>query len=131
MALKYAPFCARCNTHRTKNNTGICSRCLRSCKRNPCRACGVAQTDHPSGLCYKCRTRTGELHNLDKAIEHHETILRALKLLKEKNSYQKIGQEVGMSKSGVYLMCQTALSGPFVNEGQGLQQNMGSGEKAQ
>lgn len=113
MALVNAPLCSRCHEHHTKHSSGICSRCRRLKHSVPCRNCGNISTDYPSGICARCRSRGGGLQNLDDAIDHCETTLRALQLLKKNVSFQNIADSLGMSKSGVYSMCRSALHGPF------------------
>lgn len=113
MALKYAPFCSRCNTHRTLHPSGICSRCRkRPNPRSTCILCGCAETNHDSGVCYHCRKKSPHQHDLDDIIARYKRIVTVLELRKANRSYSEIAHTIGLSKTATYEIYRSALHLP-------------------
>lgn len=114
MALKHAPFCARCGQHRTLHASGLCSYCRR--RPNPrtlCNVCGNLTTNHESGSCYKCRKVSALYANkLDQVLAYYQRIVKVLELRSRGNSFSSIASEIGMSKGATYGIYCRALDLP-------------------
>ena len=118
MALLYAPFCSRCGTHRTRHLSGICCHCRRRPpSRSLCTICGIESTNHESGICYKCRKVSKHYSNkLIGVLEYQKKVVTVLELRAIGKSFEEIGHEVGLSKSGVYSIYCKALDLPEWSE---------------
>ena len=113
MALKYAPYCTRCGTVRTRHSSGLCSHCRRRpAPQQVCRLCGDRMTNHESGLCYRCRRHRPEHDKLDEAISYQKDILAVLEFRKQGLSYSNIAEIIGYSKSATYEIYRKALQMP-------------------
>lgn len=111
MALKYADFCKVCGTVRTRDPSGICSKCR---KRGPirpktCKICHSALTKSEDSICYRCRQKM----KMSTAVTSDEDVLREniqelkkMQFIMEQRlqgkTFNVIADMMGMTKSAVY-----------------------------
>ena len=60
MPLFYAPLCTRCGKVKTQHPSGLCARCRRKNVKmpTPCKVCGQINTSSPDGICNRCKRRS-------------------------------------------------------------------------
>ena len=124
MALKYADFCVRCGTTRTKHPSGMCSRCRRiqaqiDGKRQNhmygiCKQCGRRAANGEDGLCSTCRQSnsrsSGSFEDkIDKAINKCKDQTFILERRKEGNSFATIAKMLGATVPYVFRAYSDAM----------------------
>ena len=108
MPLIHADSCSVCHKRKTQHPSGICSRCRRLKGSTSCKVCGKISTTHSSGVCYKCRKSMKgpedefAVERINQAIEDTKVTLFILERRKENETFGKIAEMCGLSKSACY-----------------------------
>lgn len=108
-------LCSECGKARTKDPSGVCSRCRAKIegRRARCRICGVRGTSHPSGVCAQCRrARTADTLDrmgpqikseyIDNLIKNLWEDIALLNHYQDGKSFEEIAEIMNRSKTSVY-----------------------------
>lgn len=110
MRIPKAPLCTQCGKRHTDHPTGLCCRCRYIPKAKPCKVCGTRKTGDSSGICSQCRSCS--CRGLEGAIETQRRILRVLELRQGNMTFDSISKEVGMSRTRAFEAYRNALRLP-------------------
>ena len=111
MALKYADYCKVCGTTRTRDPSGICSKCRKKGPVRPqtCKIGHSAMTKSEDGICYRCRIKLKKSYSVcsDEAVlrENIQELKRLQFIMEQRlqgKTFSNIADMMGLTKSSVY-----------------------------
>lgn len=118
MPLTKAGLCKVCGRVRTKDPSGICSRCRKAGPNRSqlCQICKTAMTRNPDGICYNCKMhlrQTPSLPNDEEVLKEALHELKKMQFIIEQRlqgrTFAATAEMMGTTKSSIYKQYQKAL----------------------